>query len=179
MSEATSLETRQSPWWLLLLGGILNVIVGIMLLTIPGKTVLAFVWVLGIYWLISGIFTLVGMFVDHTAWGWKLFMGIVSILAGIAVMRHPIVSAVAIPRILVLFLGIQGIIVGIIGVVMAFKGGGWGAAILGVLSVIFGTILVLNWANLGTVLVFYWVVAIFALVGGVFQIIKAFMQRKD
>jgi uncharacterized membrane protein HdeD (DUF308 family) len=170
-------ETKQYPWWLLLMGGILNIIVGILLLTNPLKTVLALAWVLGLYWLIQGIFILVGMFLDHTAWGWKLFTGILGILAGIVVMRHPVASAVTIPMILVLLLGIQGLIVGIISLVMAFKGGGWGAGILGAISIVFGLILVLNFANLGTVAAFVWVVAIFALVGGVVQIVQAFRQR--
>lgn len=173
----TTFETEQSPWWLLLMGGILNVIIGILLLTVPGKTVLALVWVLGLYWLIQGIFILVAMFVDHSAWGWKLFMGILSILAGLVVLRHPIASAVAIPSILVLLLGIQGLVVGIVSLIMAFKGGGWGMGLLGGISIVFGIILVLNFANLGTVVAFVWVVAIFALVGGVVQIVQAFRQR--
>ena len=177
MTDAMNFETKQYPWWLLLMGGILNIIVGILLLTNPVKTTLAMAWVLGLYWLIQGIFVLVGMFLDHTAWGWKLFMGILGILAGIVVMRHPVASAVTIPMILVLMLGIQGMIVGAISLVMAFKGGGWGAGILGGLSIVFGLILVLNFANLGTVAVFIWVVAIFAIVGGVVQIVQAFRQR--
>jgi uncharacterized membrane protein HdeD (DUF308 family) len=104
-------------------------------------------------------------------------MGVIGILAGIVVMRHPIASAVAIPSILVLLLGIQGLIFGGISLVMAFRGGGWGAGILGALSIFFGIILILNYANLATVLTFIWIVGIFALVGGVVQIFQAFRQR--
>ena len=115
MEYTETFETKQYPWWLLLLGGILNIIVGILLLTNPAKTVLALVWVLGLYWLIQGIFILIGMFVDHSAWGWKLFMGILSILAGIVVLRHPIASTAVIPSILILLLGPLSISVGVIG----------------------------------------------------------------
>jgi uncharacterized membrane protein HdeD (DUF308 family) len=177
MEDAMSFETQQYPWWLILMGGILNIIVGILLLVNPAKTAIAFAWVLGLYWFVQGIFVLVAMFLDHTAWGWKLFTGVLGILAGIIIMRHPIASAAAIPALLVLLLGIQGLIVGIILLVMAFKGGGWGAGILGALSIIFGLILILNWASLATVLTFIWIVAIFALVGGVVQIVRAFQQR--
>jgi len=172
-------ETKQNPWWLLLMGGILNVIIGILLLTIPAKTVLALVWALGLYWVIQGIFVLVAMFVDHTAWGWKLFMGVLGILAGIVVLRHPIASAVTIPSILVLLLGIQGLVVGIVSLILAFKGGGWGMGLLGGISIVFGIILVLNFANLGTVIAFVWVVAVFALVGGIVQIVQAIRQRSE
>ena len=178
MEDAMTLETRQYPWWLLLMGGILNIIVGILLLVNPAKTAIAFAWVLGLYWFVQGIFVLVGMFLDHSAWGWKLIMGVLGILAGIIVMRHPIASAVVIPATLVLLLGIQGVIVGIISLVLAFKGGGWGAGILGAVSVFFGILLIGNFANLATVLTFIWIVGIFAIVAGIVQIVQAFRQRE-
>ena len=178
MEDAVTFETRQNPWWLLLLAGILNIVIGILLLTMPARTVTAFVWILGLYWLIQGIFVIVGMFLDHSAWGWKLFIGILGILAGILVMRHPIASAVVIPSIAVLLLGIQGLIVGAIMLVMAFKGGGWGMGILGALSIIFGLVLILAFGELATVVVFIWVIGIFALAGGVVQIFQAFRQRQ-
>jgi uncharacterized membrane protein HdeD (DUF308 family) len=178
MEDAMTFETRQNPWWLLLLAGILNIVIGILLLTMPAKTVTVFVWILGLYWLIHGIFVIIGMFLDHSAWGWKLFVGILGIIAGILVMRHPIASALVIPSIVVLLLGIQGLIVGIIMLVMAFKGGGWGMGILGALSIIFGIILILAFGELATVVVFIWVVGIFALVGGLVQIVQAFRQRQ-
>lgn len=64
-------------------------------------------------------------------------------------------------------------------IVMAFKGGGWGMGILGAVSIVFGIILVLAYGELGTAVVFIWVVGIFALVGGIAQSIQAFMQRRD
>jgi uncharacterized membrane protein HdeD (DUF308 family) len=179
VEEATTLETTRAPWWLQLLGGILSIIVGILLLTSPARSVFVLVFALGIYWLISGVFTLIGMFIDHTAWGWKLFMGILSIIAGIVVMRNPLIASVTVPAVLLLFLGIQGLIVGIVSIVMAFKGGGWGAGILGLLSVVFGIIIMLNWASLGAIAAYVWVVGILAIVGGIVQIFFAFTQRGD
>ena len=178
MEDAVAFETRQYPWWLLLLGGILNVIVGILLLTNPVKTVLVLVWVLGLYWIIQGIFTLIGMFVDHSAWGWKLFIGILGILAGMLVLRRPILSAITIPSLLILLLGIQGLLVGIVSLIMAFKGGGWGAGILGAISIVFGIILIVNYASPGAVAALIWVAGIFAIVGGGVQIFQAFQQRQ-
>jgi len=178
MEDALNFETRQSPWWLLLMGGILSIIVGILFLVNPAKTTIAFAWVLGLYWFVQGIFVLVGMFLDHSAWGWKLFMGVLGILAGIVVMRHPIASALVIPSVFVLLLGIQGLIVGIVSLVLAFKGGGWGAGILGALSILFGIILIANYANLGTIVALIWIVAILSIVGGIVQIVQAFRQRQ-
>jgi uncharacterized membrane protein HdeD (DUF308 family) len=176
-ADTWEFETEQSPWWLILMAGALNLIVGILLLANPGKTAIALAWVLGLYWFVQGMLILVAMFLDHSAWGWKLFMGVLGILAGLVVMRHPIASALVVPSILVLLLGIQGLVMGGISLVLAFRGGGWGAGILGALSLLFGIILILNYANLTTVLTFIWIVAILAIVGGIFQIVVAFQQR--
>jgi uncharacterized membrane protein HdeD (DUF308 family) len=178
MSEdAMALESKQAPWWLTLMGGILGVIIGLLLLSTPVKTTYGLVIGLGIYWVIGGIFTLVAMFIDHTGWGWKLFSGVLSILAGFIILRYPMISMVTVPQIFILLLGLQGIIVGIIGLVQAFKGAGWGAGILAVLSIVFGFILVVNYSAPGMVVSLMWLVAIFALVGGIVQIVRAFQQR--
>jgi uncharacterized membrane protein HdeD (DUF308 family) len=178
MSEnAMSFETKQTPWWLTLMGGILGVIIGLLLLTAPVKTAYGLVIGLGIYWIVGGIFTLVAMFIDHTAWGWKLFSGLLSIIAGTIILDYPIISTYAVPAILILVLGLQGIITGVIGLVMAFKGAGWGAGILAVLSIVFGFVLVANYNAPSMVVSLVWLVAIFALVGGIVQIVRAFQQR--
>ena len=179
MEDAVKLETRQNPWWLLLLGGILSIIIGLLLLSNPVKTTVALVWALGLYWVIQGIFTLIGMFLDHSAWGWKLFVGILNILAGVLVMRHPIASSAAVPAVLILFLGIQGLIVGVVMLVMAFKGGGWGMGILGAVSIVFGILLIMAFGNVGTVAAFIWAVGVVAVAGGIVQIFQAFRQRSE
>lgn len=176
-SEAMKLERKQSPWWLTLMGGILSIFVGVMVLTAPMKTLYVLVVTLGVYWIISGIFTLIGMFVDHSSWGWKLISGALSIIAGMIILRYPLISLVTIPSLLVLMLGIQGVIVGIISLLMAFKGGGWGEGILGILSIVFGLILIFNFTSPGMILTFVWVAAIFAIFGGILQLFQAFRQK--
>ena len=74
-------------------------------------------------------------------------------------------------QLIVLLLGIQGLITGIVLLIMAFQGGGWGSGIMGVLSIIFGLILVFNWYNPAMVVALVWVTAIFAIIGGIFQIV--------
>jgi uncharacterized membrane protein HdeD (DUF308 family) len=118
------------------------------------------------------------MFVDHTAWGWKLFMGIIGILAGGYILVHPGISAVALPQIFVLVLGIWGLLQGIIMLIMAFQGGGWGAAILGILGILFGLLLISEYGKLFTGLAMIWTAAVFAFIGGIVMIVRAFMQRK-
>jgi len=176
--SALAFETERSPWWLHLIAGLFNIILGLLLLTTPVKTVVLLVLALGIFWIVEGLMTLVWMFVDHTAWGWKLFIGLLSIIAGIIILRHPLVSAVSIPALIILLMGIQGLISGLFSIVLAFKGGGLGSGIFGALSILFGLVLVANYASLGAIAALVLVSAIFLLVGGVAQIFQAFQQRQ-
>lgn len=176
-NDAMSFETQKAPWWLILMNGVVNILLGMLLLSVPVKTVFALVLMLGMFWIIGGIFTLVGMFIDRTAWGWKLFSGLLSIFAGGAILRYPLISTVTIPAIIILLLGIQGLVVGVISLVMAFKGGGWGAGILGALSIIFGGVLIANYTAPGMIVTLVWVTAFMALFGGISQIFQAFQQR--
>jgi uncharacterized membrane protein HdeD (DUF308 family) len=183
MTTATQMQTKQRPWWLTLITGIMAVIVGGILLWSPAKTKVdtyqILVAMLGIYWLVEGIFEIISLFVDHSMWGWKLFMGIVSILAGTAILTYPIASAVQLPKIFALVLGIWGLMYGIMLLVMAFSGGGWGAGIMGVLGILFGVALVVNWYAFGMGLAMLWSAAVLSFIGGIALIFLAFNQRSD
>jgi uncharacterized membrane protein HdeD (DUF308 family) len=180
-AEAMSLETKDRAWWLILIEGVALVIIGAILLWSPAKTKIEtyqiLVAFLGIYWVISGVLALVNMFMDHTAWGWKLFMGIVSIIAGGYILMYPIASALALPRIFVLVLGIWGLINGIVYLVLAFKGAGWGLGILGGVFILLGIYLMANYTAPGMGLAMIWAAAITGLVGGVIMIFQAFRQK--
>jgi uncharacterized membrane protein HdeD (DUF308 family) len=181
-ASPATLKSKPRPWGFLLIQGIAMVFLGAILLWAPAKdkieTYLLLVNLLGIYWIISGVLDLVHMFTDHTGWGWKLFMGLISIAAGFYIVSYPVAAAVALPRVFVLVLGIWGVMQGTIALIMAFKGGGWGLVALGVIGIIFGFILIADYMSLGSGLAMIWVAAIWALVGGFFVIIRAFQQRK-
>jgi len=180
-TSATAMQTKQRPWWMTLITGIALVVVGAMLLFAAPRqkldTYMVLVAFLGIYWLVQGIFDIVSIFIDHTAWVWKLFIGIVSIIAGSSILMYPIAAAIALPKIFVLVLGIWGLMYGIILLIMAFQGGGWGAGILGVLGIIFGIVLMVNYSVPGMGLAMLWTGAVFALIGGVVMIVQSFRQR--
>ena len=181
MTTAVATQPKGRPWWLTLISGVLAVIIGAVLLWggLLNKidTYMLLVTFLGIWWMVQGIFDIIGIFIDHAMWGWKLFIGIVSIAAGFYILSYPIISAVALPKIFVLVLGIWGLMYGIILLIMAFQGGGWGAGILGVLGIIFGIALMANYYVLGMGLAMLWTAAVFAFFGGIVMIVQAFRQR--
>ena len=168
-------EGMDSPWWLVLLEGIAAVIIGLFLLTAPGATLFVLVQVLGIFWLVGGIFRTVSIFIDTSLWGWKLVGGVLGILAGIVVLQHPLWSSMLVPAIYLIILGIQGLISGGVSLVLAFSGGGWGAGILGALSIVFGLVLLFNvWIG---VAVLPYILGAVGIVGGGLAIAVAFAMR--
>jgi uncharacterized membrane protein HdeD (DUF308 family) len=160
-----------------LISGVALVFIGIWLWSQPAQATL-FLWqVIGWYWLITGILNIVMIFVDSTKWGWKLTLGIIGIIAGLWIINNPVWGAIGGTAAIVLVLGIQAIIYGIVALIAAFQGGGWGAAILGIISIVLGFLLLGNWG--AATLVTPWVIAIFAIVGGVVEIVVSFMQRSS
>ena len=144
MTTYAESEAATFPWWLILLEGIFAAIFGFLLLTAPGGTLIFLVQVLGFYLLIDGILRIVSIFTDSSLWGLKLAVGIIGIVAGMAVLEHPLWSAIAVPTYVVYIIGFLAIFQGAGGLIQAFQGGGWGAGILGILTIIFGIIVLLN-----------------------------------
>jgi len=139
-TQVTS-QKHDITWWIILIQGILSIIIGLLFLLSPGMTILVLVQFLGIYWLVGGVLSLVSIFVNRRLWGWKLFAGLISVLAGISVIQHPLWSAIFLPTVLLVILGIQGIFYGSAYIIQAFRGLGWGKAILGVISILLGIVL--------------------------------------
>jgi len=175
-SMTASMSKVTVPWWLFLIEGIATFIVGLLLLTNPAATIIILIQFLGIWWLVDGILDIVSMFVDRTAWGWKLFSGIVGIVAGIVILQHPFWSPIIVTSMLVLILGILGILQGLIGIFGAFKGGGWVSAVFGIVSILIGILLLNNQLAAGIGL--WLLIGSFALVGGAVGVWQAFKIKK-
>jgi uncharacterized membrane protein HdeD (DUF308 family) len=164
------------PWWVMLLEGIVALVLGILLFMYPGVTAVVAIWFVALYWVITGIITLASIFWDRTQWGWKLFWGVISIAAGWFIMTNPIIGAGTFLWTFALILGIQGLILGVVQVVAAFQGAGWGRGVLGAISMLFGVLILMYlWQ---AALVLPWIFGIFAVAGGLAAIFFSFQLRK-
>jgi uncharacterized membrane protein HdeD (DUF308 family) len=178
VSETANISGDQwnIPWWATLVQGIFSVIIGLLLLTNPAATTLVIVQFIGIFWLVTGVFSIAGIFTDRSLWGWKLIAGLIGIFAGLAVIQHPLWSTILLPTMLVIIFGVNGIILGFINFFGAFKGGGFSAAVLGIIHFLFGVILLS--APFAAALALPWAFGIIAVVGGIVAVISSFQQRK-
>ena len=70
-----------------------------------------------------GVMALVRVFVDRSVpWIWSLLIGIVGILAGLVVLRHPLLAALTVPTTIVIILGVQGLIMGVLDMIGGIPG---------------------------------------------------------
>jgi uncharacterized membrane protein HdeD (DUF308 family) len=167
-----------TPWWVVLLEGIFALLIGLFLVFAPGTTSVFLVTVLGLYFLIRGVIALVQMFTGSTglSWGWLLFSGIIGIIAGLAVLRHPLYATVLTGNILVIIVAVAALIMGVGGLIMAFTGAGWGTGILSALSIFIAFGLFANLLAATKILPF--VIAGFMIIGGIVAIVFSFSVRK-
>lgn len=155
-----------TPWWVILLGGIIAIITGLFLLFSPARTTYVLMQILAIYWLAQGIVSLLGALTykqEHRIW--RLISGILSILAGIFILAYPVYGSLIVLNLFVIFIAVWVIISGAAGLYSAIKGEGWGAGIIGIITIILGLLLLANfWAGM---LVFPWIFGFFLILGGI------------
>ena len=168
-------QKRAMPWWIPLIEGIALIIVGVLLFTSPLDAILSLTRVLGLFWFLSGIFEIVSIFLDRSAWGWKLIGGIIGLLAGYYLFTAPVAGALILGFTLVVMLGVQALLLGIVHIIQALRGAGWAMGVIGIINIIFAVLL------LGNVLVgmatLPFVIGAFAIVGGIAAIYMALRLR--
>lgn len=156
---------------LMLLQGIIALAFGILLLTYPIGILIVLTMLLGIYWMINGIFVLTSLYSDRSDQRWKLLVGVLGLLAGILVLTYPLYSTILSPTLLAIIIGVAGLIIGAVHLVRGFSGAGLGAGILGIVSIVFGLILLAH--PFIVTLALTTVLAVIAIIGGVLIIIFA------
>ncbi len=104
-------------WWFLMLLGILSVTAGVIVLAWPGISLVTLAWVSGIFLLVDGVFELV-VSLSRRAEGRGLLalLGVLSVIVGLVLVRHPIAGVVAVA----LLLGIWLVVFGLVRFVEAF-----------------------------------------------------------
>ena len=173
--DTVRIENPIIPWWLVLIEGIAAIIVGVLLFARPAATLIVLIQFLGIYWFVTGIFSIISLLWDRSGWFWKLLSGILGIIAGILIIQNPLWSTLLIPTTLAILLGTIGIVIGFLQLMDAFRGGGWGIGILGLMGILLGFLLITRPLIAGLALP--WILGALLLFGGVLAILAAFALR--
>jgi len=164
------------------ISGTIGVILGIVLLFWPEKTIAVLAIFLGIYFLIAGVLRLgVGIFSRGMRGGARalnIILGVLLIFVGVVALKNVSAAAVTLVIFAVAFIGVGWIIEGIMALAEAGRSGstGWSIA-FGILSIIAGiVVLVLPVSSAAFLLLF----AAFALIIlGIIGIVRAFTFGRE
>jgi uncharacterized membrane protein HdeD (DUF308 family) len=106
-------------WGLLILEGIVDLAAGLVAVLWPAITLVALIWLIAIWAVVTGALMLAGAFslnLDHGRW-WLALGGIASIIFGILLVIEPLIGAV----VLTLWIGAYAIVFGIFLLILAFQ----------------------------------------------------------
>ncbi|MEY8567345.1 DUF308 domain-containing protein [Corynebacterium sp.] len=165
---------------MLLWRGGLSVVVGLALLLFPIETATVVGLVIGLWLLVDG-FSTAGLAVQQrshaAAWGFTMFSGVVTALAGVAVIVFPVgfavVGAMAVLWIMALGLVLTGI------ARTAARAGGWSLA-TGLLNIVFGVLLggLALAEPAGGLVALAWLLGVYGLLFGALSIVIGIRLRR-
>jgi len=178
MEAGTGLDALRlaREWPAVFVMGLITVVLGIVVISWPQETLTVISVLIGLQILVYGIYRLVTAFSHDTmSPGWTGFVGVLGIIVGIVVLRNPFQTV----AVLAALLGVVWIIGGIIEFIGSIADSGGNHRLLGVfgglLSIAAG-IIVVSWPA-PTVTVIAWISAFYLIVFGLFLCVSAFQLR--
>lgn len=173
------LNTLVGNWWALALRGLFGLLFGILAFMWPGITLQVLVLLFGAYALVDGIFAIIAALAGRTEgipWWALLLEGIVGIGAGIVTLFWPGITAF----VLLIMIAAWAIVTGIFEIAAAVRlrkeiEGEWILAVSGVVSLLFGILLLVN--PLAGALALVWMIAAYQIIFGILLIALGFKLR--
>lgn len=169
----------RSVWWLPVLRGVLMIVLGLLMLVEPLSTLVALVWVFGVFAVIDGFVVLAqAMFArGRPGVGWLVTQGLVGIGFGVLIMLWPDVTALVLFYLLALWVLVLGVVAVIVAVTQyRARDLAWaGTLVFGLVAFLFGLLLAIK--PHGTVDLIVTVYGLFAFVVGVIMVVAGFATR--
>ncbi|MDE0142987.1 MAG: DUF308 domain-containing protein [Caldilineaceae bacterium] len=135
-------------WWMAAIRGVLLLILSLMMFTWGrGVTLVAMIELMGVYWVVGGIFDVFAGILGRTEGSriWTIVGAIVSVVAGFFVMGHPALTGMMAGFGLTYFMGGSAFIIGATQIFEGRKGKkSLGSLIMGIFTIVFGLVIVFN-----------------------------------
>ena len=176
-TEATNAELAiAGTWTVALFVGLITIAFGVIVLAWPSETLKVLSILLGLQLLLYGVFRLITAFSSGTVSpGLTGFVGVMGIIAGVIVMRNPFETI----AVLATVLGVAWIVIGAIDLIGSIADSTmtdrWVAALAGLLSIGAG-IIVVAWPA-PTLTVIAWITGIYLVVMGIVICASAFRLK--
>ena len=124
----------------------------------PGVTMLALVLLFAAYMLVDGILAIIAAIRagrQHDRWGWLVLEGVVDLIAGAIAVVWPLITIIAFVYLLGAWAILSGALLFIAGFRLNLEHGRWLMKLGGVISVIWG-ILLMFWPLMGALVLTWW-----------------------
>ncbi|QZN87709.1 DUF308 domain-containing protein [Cellulomonas sp. C5510] len=169
----------RSVWWLPVLRGVLLVVLGLLLLVEPLGTLVALIWVFGVFAVVDGAVVLLQALLarGRPGFGWLVAEGVVGIGFGALIMLWPGATALVLFYLLALWLLVLGV-TAVVVAVSQFRARdlAWaGTLVFGLIAFLFGLLLAIR--PQGTADVIVTVYGLFAFVAGVVMVVAGLATR--
>ncbi|HHX65496.1 MAG TPA: hypothetical protein GX702_11470 [Chloroflexi bacterium] len=162
-------------WWALLIQGIAAIIIGAIVLLTTALSSVVLLQILGWYWLIVGVLRAVGGAGGETRSTQRLVIGGLGIIVGLAAVIYPLWSAIALPTVILVLIGVYGMVEGLWSLYRAYNRKQAILGVLGVLSLALGILLIL--APSSPLAILTNTLGLVALLGGIIAVALALLRR--
>lgn len=181
IEQESDAQALSKTWGVLLFIGLASIIIGILVMVWPGKTVVVVAVLLAIYLVVSGIFEIIRGFGSGLSGGMRALLfigGILSLILGLFAFRGFVVEDSPFDAVwlLALFVAINFIFRGVGQLMEAAdhqEGRGWNI-FGGIVSLLLGIIILVT---PGDIVVLAWVMGIFLVISGIMAVIGAFQVK--
>jgi uncharacterized membrane protein HdeD (DUF308 family) len=168
-------------WWLTLMQSVLAIFFGIVAIFWPGLTLVTLVYLFSAFVIAWGVLEIVHALMSigrRDTWWFTLLFGLIGLVVGVFLVRHPGVSFAT----FILLLGLLLIVRGIFDVISTFFDERPGThrvllLIVGAAAVVAGIVLLLQPVAGGVA--FVWVLGLYALIYGIASLVIALDARKE
>jgi uncharacterized membrane protein HdeD (DUF308 family) len=166
-------------WWALALRGVFGILFGILAFIMPDVTLAALVLLFAAYMLVDGVFAIVAgvrAARRHERWVWLIFEGIVDLVASAIAFLVPLATVLAFVMLTAAWAIISGVMLTIAAFRLQRAHGRWLMGLTGILSGVWGVLLVV-WPAAGALVLTWWIGG-YALVFGAMLLVLAVKLRR-
>jgi uncharacterized membrane protein HdeD (DUF308 family) len=174
-----NVDTLIRNWWLVALRGLVALIFGVLTIFRPSVTLSVLILLFGSYAIVNGLFSIVAAIAGRHGeprWGSLLVSGVLSVALGVLTFLAPAVTAI----VLLYIIAAWAIFTGVAEIVTAIRlrrviTGEWLLIVAGVLSVLFGVLLIVS-PGAGALALTLWI-GTYAIMLGILLVALAFRLR--
>lgn len=175
------LNAMSNHWWVLVARGVFAILFGLAAIFMPGITLAALIFIFGAYVLLDGGFNIYASLMNrgrYERWWIGLIEGGIGVLAGLGAFFLPGVTGL----VLLYLIAFWAVLTGVAEIAAAFElrkqiQGEWLLGISGVLSILFGVLLILS-PGTGALAV-AWLIGFYAMLFGVTMVALGFRVRNE